>query len=191
VGRPLDRPPFLVDGPVIDAARAQIDELLCLALEVAVVAAPGVCITPGRVCVGADFAVPRMKVATFRIRKFFEAAASGAALDAIIQRVCAKFGDAAPEAALKAVACCRRCFAVYSAVAVKSAAAVPPPPKQKIFQKRRATRAHEMPRRLNCFAPFQKLPSGITVVQDISAQAHRAAYGVYSSDPFPPFRQHH
>jgi hypothetical protein len=186
-----DSLPFLVDGPTVDAPEGHIHELLCLALEVALVAEPGVCITLGRVCVGAGFTVPRIKVAHFRIRKFFERAVSGDVLDAIIQRVSAKFGEAAPKAAFATVACCRHCFALYSVTAVKSAALAPPPPKQKTFQKRRTTRPSAMPRSLNHLVPFQKLPSGITVVQDISAQAHRVAYGVYSSDPFPPFRQRH
>jgi hypothetical protein len=182
--------PFLLDGPECDLPVSVAIELLCLALEVVVQPQPGQCITPERVCVGADHSIQRKKVAIFRIRKFFDKTLSNEALDETIERITSKFNDLYPESVLKNVPCCLHCFKLYSTTSSKSLASAPlPPPKS-----RRAVSAtlkeKDFPTRMKRFVAFQKTPSGLTIMQDISAGSHRRAHCIYLSDPFPAFRQH-
>jgi hypothetical protein len=105
--------PFMLDGPECDAPLSIARELLCLALEIVVQPQPGKCITPERVCVGADRSIQRKKVAIFRIRKFFDKSLPDDQLDEIIARITRKFNDLYPDSTLKNVSCCSHCFALF------------------------------------------------------------------------------
>jgi hypothetical protein len=184
-------PPFLLDGPAGGVGRGAALELLCLALEITVQPEPGRCITPDRACVGADHTVQRKKVAIFRIRRFFNRALDGDDLDAAIQRVVARFGALYPDSALASVPCCPHCFKLYSTTSAMSAAAAPIVPLQRpVRPLTLSVQRRVFPQKMRHFVAFQQMPSGLTIVQDVSAGSHRSAYHIYSSDPFPAFRQH-
>jgi hypothetical protein len=187
--------PFLLEGPAQPVPLQTLRELLCLALEVSLSPSPGQCITRDRICVGCDFSVQRLKVAIFRIRKFFECAATGDALDAIVRRISKRFAEVSPGVALRTVSCCSHCFRLYSMASARSIALTKLPPPEERRYKGRAlsanlTRQNEGPKKMKRFLAFQKTPSGLTVVQDVSAQSQRIANPLYLSDPFPPFLQH-
>jgi hypothetical protein len=188
--------PFLLEGPAQDVAVQTLHELLCLALEVSLTPSPGECITADRVCVGCDFSVQRLKVAIFRIRRFFECVATGDVLDAIVRRVTRRFAEVSPGVAFRTVSCCNHCFRLYSMASMRALAITRLPPPEKTRYKGKAlsvnlTHQNDGPKKMERFLEFQKMPSGLTVVQDVSTRSQRVAHTLYLSDPFPPFMQHH
>jgi hypothetical protein len=182
--------PFMLEGPECDVPPLVALELLCLALEVVVQPQPGRCITPERVCVGCDHSIQRKKVAIFRIRKFFDKYLGTDELDQTIERITSKFNALYPESTLRNVACCPYCFKLYSTTSSRSLSSAPLPPPRNRRAVSASLKEKDFPTRMRRFVAFQKMPSGLTIVQDISAGSHRKAHCLYLSDPFPAFLQH-
>jgi hypothetical protein len=186
--------PYLLGCPVFDFvseshfADLVVDILLCLALEISVVGTPGQCITPERVCIGADRSVLRSKVALYRIRKFFTGAVTGKDLDKLIDYVMEKLRGAIPDLALAHVPCCARCLHMYSTAASSSLAAAP------IAADRRESNQwrpqNKLPGGMRAFAQNKRMKSGLLIVQDASTKSCKQAVAIYLADPFPAFFQH-
>jgi hypothetical protein len=162
--------------------------LLFLALEISIVTIPGQCITPEKVCIGADHSILRSKVAIHRIRKFFDGVVTGDALDRLISYIIGKLREVMPDLTLRHVPCCVNCFRMYS---VTSATSLTSSPVQmgkgsNGTPKRPKTR----PAGIWKFAKPKKTDSQLLYVQDTSTRSCQQAFPLYLSDPFPPFFQH-
>jgi hypothetical protein len=189
-----DKLPFLLSCPVFDFKSESdfpdlaTDILLFLAIETSLVVIPGQCITPEKVCVGADRSILRSKVAIYRIRKFFDGVLTGPEMDHLISFVMNKLRALIPDLTLRHVPCCVRCLNLYCATGSSSLAAPSIVADDKESNAWRSL--NKMPIGMRKFAQNKRMRSGLLVVQDTSARACRQAFGVYLSDPFPPFRQH-